>query len=146
MNFSPRSALFATSLALITSAAAFGIASGAPLDPSIVADPNAAVAAQPVRATKGIADGSYTGASYDAYYGMVQVKANIRGGRLVSVDVLDYPAHKNTSRRINNYALPVLEQEVVGAQSTNVNLVSGATLTSRAYLRSLKSAISKSAG
>ena len=144
MIFSPRTALFASSIVLVAGTAAFA----APLDPAVAVDPTsqAAVAAQPVRATKGIADGSYTGSAFDAYYGMVQVQANIPGGKLVSVDVLKYPSGKNTSRRINRYALPVLEQEVVSAQSTNVNLVSGATLTSRAYLRSLKSAIAKSAG
>lgn len=143
MRLFSRSALFATTLALLC-----GVALGAPLDTTAIIDPTApaAVAAQPVKSTKGIADGSYTGAAFDAYFGMVQVQANIKGGRLASVKVLKYPSAKNTSRRINRYALPVLEQEVVSAQSTNVNLVSGATLTSRAYLRSLKSAIAKSAG
>ncbi len=89
---------------------------------------------------------AYKGAAFDAYFGMVQVQANIKGGRLASVKVLKYPSGKNTSRRINRTALPILEQEVVRAQSTNVNLVSGATLTSRAYLRSLKSALAKAAG
>lgn len=139
MRLFSRSALFATTLALLC-----GVALGAPLDATAIIDP--AAAAQPVKSTKGIADGSYTGAAFDAYFGMVQVQANIKGGRLASVKVLKYPSAKNTSRRINRYALPVLEQEVVSAQSTNVNLVSGATLTSRAYLRSLKSAIAKSAG
>jgi uncharacterized protein with FMN-binding domain len=139
MKLSSRSILIAASLALLS-----GVAIAAPLDPSSSIVPTAV--AQPARATKGIADGSYTGPAVDAYWGLVQVRANIQGGKLVSVDVLKYPSGKNTSRRINRYALPVLEQEVVGAQSTNVNLVTGATLTSRAYLRSLGSAIAKSAG
>ncbi len=139
MKLPSRSILIAASLALLS-----GVALAAPLDPSTSIAP--AAIAQPVKATKGIADGSYTGPAVDAYWGLVQVRANIRGGKLVSVDVLKYPSGKNTSRRINRYALPVLEQEVVSAQSTNVNLVSGATLTSRAYLRSLGGAIAKSAG
>jgi uncharacterized protein with FMN-binding domain len=142
MKLLSRSILLAASVAQLS-----GVSLAAPLDPSgVLAPVGQTAAAQPARATKGIADGSYTGPAVDAYWGLVQVKANIQGGKLVSVDVLKYPSGKNTSRRINRYALPVLEQEVVSAQSSNVNLVSGATLTSRAYLRSLSGAIAKSAG
>jgi uncharacterized protein with FMN-binding domain len=57
--------------------------------------------------------------------------------------VLDYPNHQRTSRSINRQALPLLQSEVISAQGTRVNIISGATLTSKAYLRSLKSALSK---
>jgi uncharacterized protein with FMN-binding domain len=82
-------------------------------------------------------DGTFPGPTYDAYYGLLQVQANIQGGKLISVDVLQYPTHRNTSRLINRQALPMLEREVVRAQSVRVNLISGATLTSEAYLSSL---------
>jgi uncharacterized protein with FMN-binding domain len=59
----------------------------------------------------------------------------------VSVDVLQYPADRRTSRSINAQALPMLESEVVRAQSDRVNIISGATLTSAAYLRSLNGAL-----
>lgn len=88
-------------------------------------------------------DGSFTGNSFDAYFGLVQVRANVQNGVLVSVEVLDYPNHQRTSRSINRQALPLLQSEVIGAQGTRVNIISGATLTSKAYLRSLKSALSK---
>jgi uncharacterized protein with FMN-binding domain len=67
----------------------------------------------------------------------------VQNGVLVSVDVLDYPNHQRTSRSINRQALPLLQSEVISAQGTRVNIISGATLTSKAYLRSLKSALSK---
>ena len=88
-------------------------------------------------------DGSFTGTAFDAYFGLVQVRANVQNGVLVSVDVLDYPDHQRTSRSINRQALPLLQSEVISAQGTRVNIISGATLTSKAYLRSLKSALSK---
>lgn len=94
----------------------------------------------------GYRDGSFVGPIYDAYFGAVQVRANVQGGRLVSVDVLQYPKHQRTSRAINNQALPMLESQVIRAQGTRVNLVSGATLTSKAYLRSLKGALGKASG
>ena len=71
----------------------------------------------------------------------MQVQANIQNGRLASVEVLQYPADRRTSRRINDDALPMLESEVISAQSARVDIISGATLTSRAYLRSLNSAL-----
>jgi uncharacterized protein with FMN-binding domain len=86
-------------------------------------------------------DGSYRGTVADAYYGQVQVQADISGGRLASVRVLQFPADRWTSRSINAQALPLLEREVVAAQSTRVDIISGATLTSTAYLRSLNSAL-----
>jgi uncharacterized protein with FMN-binding domain len=86
-------------------------------------------------------NGSFVGPVYDAYYGLVQVRANIQAGRLVSVDVLQFPNHQRTSRAINSQAIPMLETQVIKAQNTRVNLVSGATLTSKAYLRSLNGAL-----
>ena len=88
-------------------------------------------------------DGSFIGPVYDAYYGLVQVQANVQGGSLVSIEVLQYPAHRSTSRAINNHALPMLESEVIRAQSIHVDIISGATLTSEAYLRSLKGALAE---
>ena len=89
--------------------------------------------------------GSFTGQVFDAYYGRVQVKANISGGQIVSIDVLQYPQDRRTSRYINSQALPMLKSEVISAQSTRVDIISGATLTSEAFLRSLKTALKQAA-
>ena len=86
-------------------------------------------------------DGSYTGPAYNTYYGPVQVQVNIQNGRVISVDVPQYPADRRASQRINSRALPMLESEVISAQSARVNIISGATLTSDAYLRSLDAAL-----
>jgi uncharacterized protein with FMN-binding domain len=86
-------------------------------------------------------DGAYTGTRADAYYGLVQVRAHVQGGRLTSVEILSYPSDRRTSRSINGYALPLLEREVVRAQEANVDVVSGATLTAVAYERSLDAAL-----
>lgn len=86
-------------------------------------------------------DGTYRGAVANAYYGMVQVEATIQGGRLVSVKAVRYPSDRQTSRRINRQALPMLQGEAISAQSAKVDIISGATLTSRAYRRSLDAAL-----
>jgi uncharacterized protein with FMN-binding domain len=96
--------------------------------------------ARPV-ASSAYHDGSYTGPAYNTYYGPVQVQVNIQNGRVVSVDVPQYPADRRASQRINGRALPMLESEVISAQSARVNIISGATLTCEAYLRSLDVAL-----
>lgn len=87
------------------------------------------------------ADGTYTGSATDAYYGTVQVKAVIQNGKLATVQFLQYPSDRSTSRYINGQAMPALTTEAIQAQSANVNIVSGATFTSQAFQQSLQSAL-----
>jgi uncharacterized protein with FMN-binding domain len=87
-------------------------------------------------------DGDYTGTTVDAYYGLVQVQATIKQGKLADVQFLQYPNDRRTSIRINNIAMPYLQQEAIQAQSANVDVISGATLTSEAFAQSLQVALS----
>lgn len=86
-------------------------------------------------------DGTYTGPSVDAYYGNVQVQAVVQNGQLADVQFLDYPRDRRTSQRINSQATPWLAQEAIQAQSARVDLISGATLTSQAFVESLSAAL-----
>jgi uncharacterized protein with FMN-binding domain len=88
-------------------------------------------------------EGEYIGDSKNAYWGNVQVKAVIRGGQVADVQILDYPKDRRTSQRINSYAMPYLQSEAIQAQSAQVDIISGATLTSEAYVKSLQSALVK---
>lgn len=88
-------------------------------------------------------DGSYIGDVTDAYYGNVQVKAIIQGGKITDVQFLDYPHDRGTSREINSQAMPYLTSEAIQAQSAQVDIVSGATQTSLAFRQSLQSALAK---
>ena len=88
-------------------------------------------------------DGTYTGTEADAYYGLVRVRAVVRDGRLAAIDVLEYPSDRRTSRMINSQALPLLRQEVISAQSADVDIVTGATLTSWAFVQSLNAALAE---
>ena len=89
----------------------------------------------------GYVDGTYTGPVVDAYYGQVQIRAVVQNGRLAGTTVLQYPADRRTSVAINSQALPMLRTEVVAAQSANVDIISGATLTSEAFIQSLGGAL-----
>lgn len=88
-------------------------------------------------------DGQYTGNSVFAFYGDVQVKAIISGGKLTDVQFLQYPNDRDRSIEINNYATPQLRSQAIQAQSAHVDGVSGATDTSNAFIESLNSALSQ---
>jgi len=86
-------------------------------------------------------DGSYTGSTADAYYGYIQVKAIISGGKLTDVEFLQYPNDRGTSIEINSQAMPLLKQQALQVQSAHVDGVSGASDTSQAFMESLGSAL-----
>jgi uncharacterized protein with FMN-binding domain len=74
-------------------------------------------------------------------YGPVQVQVTIGGGRLVDVVALQLPGGNGESYQINAYAAPRLREMALQAQSANIDVVSGATFTSRAYAESLQGAL-----
>lgn len=88
-----------------------------------------------------LADGTYTGMGEYTQYGWLQLAIVVKGGRLYTVKMLQYPYDMGSSRKINKRALPILVQEAVQAQSSKVDIVSGATVTSAAFSRSLASAL-----
>lgn len=88
-------------------------------------------------------DGTYTGSSVYVYYGNVQVRATVSGGKLADVQFIQYPNDRNTSRYINSQAMPLLRSEAIQAQSANVDGVSGASDTSAGFRESLAAALSK---
>jgi uncharacterized protein with FMN-binding domain len=86
-------------------------------------------------------DGGFVGSVADAFYGNVQVKAIISGGKITDVQFLQSPNDRSTSVRINSQAMPLLTQEAIQVQSAQVDGVSGATATSQAFIQSLSSAL-----
>ena len=94
----------------------------------------------------GYKDGEYAGPVTDAYYGPVQVKAVIQAGKIADVQFLQYPNDRRTSIRINNIAMPYLITEALQVQSAQVDIISGATLTSQAFAQSLQSALASAKG
>lgn len=88
-------------------------------------------------------DGVYTGNAADAFYGNIQVKAIIQNGKISDVQFLQYPNDRDNSIAINNAAMPQLKQEAIQAQSAQVDIVSGATDSSQAFIQSLSSALAQ---
>jgi uncharacterized protein with FMN-binding domain len=80
------------------------------------------------------------GPSVNMDWGPVQVTIVVKGKKLVDVKATA-PMERARSNFINSQALPWLRQEVLQAQSANVDMIGGATLTSQAYLQSLQAAL-----
>jgi uncharacterized protein with FMN-binding domain len=84
---------------------------------------------------------TYTGDSVQTRWGPVQVRITVVDGKITASEAVVYPNGNHEDEQINSFALPVLNQEAVAAQSANIDMVSGATVTSEGYLSSLQSAI-----
>lgn len=82
-----------------------------------------------------------TGSVAQTRWGPVQVQITVADGRITQVSVLQYPDGNGKDQQINARALPVLISETVSAQSADIDMVSGATVTSQGYLTSLQSAL-----
>lgn len=93
--------------------------------------------------TGSAASGTVTGDTADTQWGPVQVQITVANGKITDVTAVQYPNGNGRDAMINSYALPVLFQETVAAQSAHIDLVSGATVTSDGYVQSLQSAIDK---
>lgn len=88
-------------------------------------------------------DGSYTGAAADLQWGTIQVKAIIQQGKITDVQFLQAPNDRNHSIEINSYADPQLTQEAIKVQNANVDVITGATDSSEAFIQSLTDALSQ---
>jgi uncharacterized protein with FMN-binding domain len=91
--------------------------------------------------TSGLGDGAFTGQAVGTRFGPVQVAITVSGGTITDVSVPEYPDSDRRDQEINSRALPELVSETLSAQSAHIDMVSGATYTSRGYLQSLQSAI-----
>lgn len=107
---------------------------------TVPATPTAGTASTPGALYK---DGSYTGSVADAQWGNIQVKAIIQNGKIKDVQFLQAPNDRNRSISINAYADPQLASEAIQAQSSQVDIVTGATDTSDAFIQSLSDALSQ---
>jgi uncharacterized protein with FMN-binding domain len=88
-------------------------------------------------------DGTYNGSVADAQWGYVQVQVTIKNGKITTVTFLQYPSDRERSVMINQYADPQLVSEAIQAQSAQVDVITGATDSSVAFMQSLSDALSQ---
>jgi uncharacterized protein with FMN-binding domain len=81
-----------------------------------------------------------SGPAVNMRWGGVRVVIYVSGHRVTDVRAA-YPTHRSRSNEINTRAIPILRTEVLRAQSSRINTVSGATDTSGAYKSSLATAL-----
>ena len=84
-----------------------------------------------------------TGDTVQTEWGPVQIQLTVKGGNITAVDAVQYPNGNPRDQEINAVALPILADEALRAQSAQIDMVSGATITSRGYLASLQSALDR---
>jgi uncharacterized protein with FMN-binding domain len=95
-----------------------------------------------------------TGLSYSAgRWGYIQVTLTVRkttttvgtkktvARKIIKVGVPVYPNHTDRSVYINQTALPYLIQETLQAQNANIQMITGASDSSSAYIQSLQAAL-----
>jgi uncharacterized protein with FMN-binding domain len=97
-------------------------------------------------ASSGLKDGVYTGQDVVTQFGDVQVKVTISGGQITDVQPLQMPFDRPRSAEISQFAGPQLHDEVLQAQSAQIDVLSGATYTSDAYAQSVQAALDQAHG
>lgn len=127
-------------------AAICGIGAFASLIPLGVNASNAAtvkVTTKTTAKTPAKKSGTFLGAAYQTRYGAVQVSVTVKNGKITKVTAPVYPVGTFRDQQINSQAIPLLEQEVMAAQSSNINNITGASFTAQGFYISLVSALSK---
>jgi uncharacterized protein with FMN-binding domain len=96
-----------------------------------------AAASQPASGTR-----TAVGPQVDYNFGILSVRVTVSGKRIVSVGIASLDDGGNPrSQFIDQQSIPLLEQEVMQAQSANIQGVSGASYTSAGFVQSLQSAL-----
>ncbi|MDA8277763.1 MAG: FMN-binding protein [Actinomycetota bacterium] len=103
--------------------------------PTTTASPTTTAAAGPASAT---------GPTVNYYFGTLAVTATATGHKITNVTVSSLSDGGNSrSASIDQYAIPILEQEAMQAQSANIQNVSGASYTTAGFAQSLQGALAK---
>jgi uncharacterized protein with FMN-binding domain len=86
-------------------------------------------------------NGTFSGPVVDVSYGNVQVQITVTNGKITDAQALIAPTGKND--KYTQKALPILKQQTLAAQSTNIQGVSGASYTTYGWRKSLQGAMVK---
>lgn len=109
--------------------------------PSPTPSDSSAPTPSPSPSSSGYKDGTYTGQDIQNQFGDTQVKVTISGGKITDVQAVELPYDRQRSADISAYVKQPLHDEVLQAQSAQIDLISGATFTSDAYAQSVQSAL-----
>jgi uncharacterized protein with FMN-binding domain len=79
-------------------------------------------------------------------FSVISVKATLTGGRLTRVETVDLTGDGARTQAINARAEPILRAEAIKAGGADIDVVTGATYTSRSYRNALQAAIDRARG
>lgn len=134
----------ATDSATPTQSAAPTVASTPTVAPTptktVTPAPTPTKTATPTPTVKSVS-GTFTGPVVNVNYGNVQVEITVSNGKITDARALQAPSGRND--RYTNYALPLLKQQTLAAQSTNIQGASGASYTTYGWRKSLQGAMAK---
>ena len=85
--------------------------------------------------------GTFLGDPSTMRYGTVQVQITINGGKIIDAQAVRVPTGEN--QRYTDRAVPIMRQNTLAAQSSNITGVSGASYTAYAWYISLQLALKK---
>jgi uncharacterized protein with FMN-binding domain len=74
-------------------------------------------------------------------FSIIQLRVTLTAGELTRVETLELSGDNARTEAINARAEPILREEALKAGSADIDVVSGATYTSRSYRKSLQAAI-----
>lgn len=88
-------------------------------------------------------DGVYTGQVVSTNRGDYQIQMTVSNGEMSNIDVITYPQDNPNSLAINENALPQYTNQALEKQSSQVDLVSGASEAFKGFTGSLQDAINQ---
>jgi uncharacterized protein with FMN-binding domain len=84
-----------------------------------------------------------TGPAATTPFSVIQVAVTLTDGRLTGVKTVELTGDGPHTQALNARAEPILRREALRAHSAHIDIVSGATYTSRSWKLSLQAAIDK---
>jgi uncharacterized protein with FMN-binding domain len=106
--------------------------------------PTATSAPSTPHATAGAAVRTFKGSAVQNQLGVVLVSVTLRGTQIIAVNTLQMPFDHPRSQYISEQVAPMLLQEVLAAQSAQIDVIGGATYTTESYAQSLQAALDAS--
>jgi uncharacterized protein with FMN-binding domain len=97
---------------------------------------------KPATGSKSSVTRTVDGPSVNYSYGVLAVSVTLTGDKIVKVGIASLDDDGNfRSEMIDQQSIPILEQEALQAQSSNIQSVSGASYTSAGFKTSLQAAL-----
>ena len=135
-------------VALFVTAVAVVLLAGYDTKPPRTVNPNSALKPRPTAAPPKLPLGAReaVGPAAITPFSVIQVQATVQDGKLIGVKTVTLTGDGPHTQAINARAEPLLRASALKAQSADVDIVSGATYTSRSWKQSLQAAIDKARG